>query len=145
MNMILFHHRWGKTAMECPQLKTIQQRDTAGKWLPSSGKPLIAGNSTYIFKNVPTRPWIINQSSFLFFFPTPQSSPRPDPQRMTLHCGIQSNSLNSILWEETYVTCMNVVNLLYQVEMKSGGTTGALHNQIGDSFYSVSLNARWSK
>lgn len=31
MNMIFFHPKWGKKATDCPQLKTIRRRDTAGK------------------------------------------------------------------------------------------------------------------
>lgn len=70
-----------------PTTKMICSGDTAGKRLSNSGKPLMAGNSTYVCKTVPTRFGIINQSSFLFLFPVPPP-PSPKPWSMTLHSGI---------------------------------------------------------
>lgn len=105
MNMILFHHKREENSHGVATTKNNSARDTAGKGLSTSGKPLIAGNSTYIFKNVPTRPWTINLSAFLFLFPIPLLSPTPQSS-IWLHSSIQTTALTPILWGETYAICL---------------------------------------
>lgn len=147
MYMILFHHNWEKTAKECPQLKTIQQRDTPGKWLSSSGKPLIAGNSTYIFKNVPTRPWIINQKLPLFL---PNSSVLSQPPPPAYECTLEFKPQLSKPHPAGRDICKK--DVYSELTLLGGdgilGSIGALNKQILHVFCSLSGSTRprvWSK
>lgn len=64
----------------------------------------MAGNSTYVYKTVPTRSRIINQGSFLCLFPVPP----PNPEALEYDSAFWNfNSLNPFQWGGTSITWMH--------------------------------------